>query len=32
MEAIPIDLLEGLIGMHLVGIEPRNSPIISWAL
>ncbi|CAN4093541.1 unnamed protein product [Withania somnifera] len=29
---IPIDLLEGPIGMHLVGIEPTNFPIMSWAI
>ncbi|KAI9396270.1 hypothetical protein POPTR_004G104101v4 [Populus trichocarpa] len=28
---IPIDLLEGPIGMHLVRIEPTNSPVMSWA-
>ena len=28
IEPIPIDLLEGPIGMHLVGIEPANSPIL----
>ncbi|KAH9700317.1 Superoxide dismutase (Cu-Zn) 2 [Citrus sinensis] len=26
------DLLEGPIGVHPVGIEPTNSPIMSWAL
>ena len=31
-EPIPIDLLEGPIGVHPVGIEPTNSPIMSWAL
>ncbi|KAG5615315.1 hypothetical protein H5410_015139 [Solanum commersonii] len=29
---IPIDLLESPIGVHQVGIEPTNSPILSWAL
>jgi len=24
--------LEGPIGVHPVGIEPTNSPIMSWAL
>ena len=28
----PIDLLEGPIRVHPVGIEPTNSPIMSWAL
>ena len=32
MERIPIDLLDGPISVHLVGIEPTDLPIISWML
>ena len=32
MERIPIDLLEGPISVHLVGIEPTDLPIMSWML
>ena len=31
-KTIPIDLLEGPIGVHPIGIEPTNLPIMSWAL